>query len=387
MATGNQKLIGAGFREWKRFLTVVFFIAGNAIGASVLGLPIAMREAGFIPACTVCLFMSLVMAWAELLLARMFMESGSSDLPGMFKSKLGHAGGVVFNCCYFILFFCLLVAYWTGTRAILNAFSLGSWSLWATIFAVGCCLCLGFRVAGPLNTLLTTCMALAFLYLGWETFATAGGNFLGAMNFRAATAALPIVVCSYCFHGAIPLICRQLNCDRKMIDAAIITGVVLPLMFNIAILFIGFRVLSPQELAEGAANGWPLFVALENKLSSRVFFVTGNLFSIFAILSSLVGVTTTMKGALADAINVGNKMLFPLEFAVILLLPLAIAILCPQIFIGTLEFSGGILSNLMVGILPALALIRGRIMDWKRSILLAIFLWIFGLEIIKLFTN
>ncbi|MDR1432805.1 MAG: hypothetical protein LBI61_00480 [Puniceicoccales bacterium] len=387
MKTRNEKLTAGSFGQWRRFLVVVLFVAGNAIGASVLGLPIVMRSAGFVPACAACLLMSLVMAYAELLLARLFMESGASDLPGMFKTKLGPLGAALFNCSYFVLFFCLLVAYWAGTRAIFGAFSLGNAALWLTICAIACCLIFDFRAAGPINTLLTVGLLLSFACLGLKTFACHGGNLMETINFRAAAAALPIVICSYCFHGAIPLICHQLNCDRKMIGAAVICGIFFPLMFNLCILFVGFRVLSASDLAEGAANGWPLFVALANKLSAKSFFLLGNLFSIFAILSSLVGVTTTMKGAVADICGSRKKTSAFIEFAVILLLPLSVAIYCPKIFISTLEFSGGILSNLMVGILPLAALIRAKAMNWKYALLLALFVNIFCLELAKLIAH
>ncbi|MDR1401839.1 MAG: hypothetical protein LBI81_02695 [Puniceicoccales bacterium] len=385
MKTRSEKSNLEEGNRWGNFPVIVLFVAGNAIGASVLGLPVVMRNAGFVPACVACVLMSFVMACAQMLLARMFMESGSRDLPGMFRAKLGPWGGALFNGCYFVLFFCLLVAYWTGTRAVFNALSLGSGAFGLAIFVIACCLAFGFRIAGPVNTLLTACLFLSFLCLGLKTFTSIGRNLTEAMNFRAATAALSIIVCSYCFHGAIPLICRQLNYDKKMVNAAVICGILLPLLVNICILFIGFRVLSAKELAEGAANGWPLFVALGNKLSTKSFFVLGNLFSIFAIFSSLVGVTTTMKGAVADICGGHKKISTMVEFIAILLLPLAIAIYCPGIFISALEFSGGILSNLMVGILPLAALIRARALNWKYAILLAIFLWIFGLELAKLF--
>jgi tyrosine-specific transport protein len=367
----------------KKLLAVVLFIAGNAIGASVLGLPIVMRAAGFIPACVACALMSIVMAGAQLLMAQIFIDSGANDLPGMFRSKLGPWGTAIFNLSYFTLFFCLLVAYWSGTRAILGIFPLSNVTFLASLCGVACCLMAGFKVAGPANTCLTYCIVISFLCLAARTFASSGGNLTETMEFGAAISALPIVVCSYCFHGAIPLICQQLGGDGKMIKKAVILGVLFPLIFNVSILFIGFRVLTSQDLAEGAKNGWPVFVALANKFSSQSFVTIGNLFSIFAILSSLIGVTTTVRGAMRD-VCANCKISWIVEFAAILLMPLAVAFFCPGIFIKILEFSGGILSNLMVGILPIAVLIRERRMNWKHSLLFTVFLCIFLMEGAKL---
>jgi hypothetical protein len=61
-----------------------------------------------------------------------------------------------------------------------------------------------------------------------------------------------------------------------------------------------------------------------------------------------------------------------------------VAYLCPKIFLKALDFSGGILSNLMVGILPIAVLIRERKLNFQYFALLLIFLWIFILELIRL---
>jgi tyrosine-specific transport protein len=290
----------------------------------------------------------------------------------------------LFNASYFLLFFCLLVAYWNGTAAILGKFPFGHQLFPLIIFLSICCLLFGFRVAGPVNTLLTACMAVSFLCLGAETFSAGGIALMERMNFAAVAASLPIVVCSYCFHGAIPTICRQLEYDKKMINWAVICGILFPLAFNLGVLFIGFRALTAQDLAIGAQNGWPVFVALAGKLSSRRIAVIGNAFSLFAILSSLVGVTTTMKGAIREICGNRQKAVPVIEFAVILLLPLFVSTVCPGIFLRTLEFSGGILSNLMVGILPIIVLIREGRMGRGYGALLLVFLLIFALELSNL---
>ncbi|MDR1595765.1 MAG: hypothetical protein LBR91_02470 [Puniceicoccales bacterium] len=380
MKTQNKKSDHGSCSPWKKFTMVVLFVAGNAIGASVLGLPVVMHAAGFIPACIVCILMSVVMAAAELLMVRIFIESGADDLCGMFRAKLGPLGANLFAFSYFALFFCLLVAYWSGTRDILRTFPRFNTTFPLLILLSGCCILFGFKVAGPANTFLTTCMFVTFLCLGLKTFTCEGGNLTKTVNFGATTAALSIVICSYCFHGAIPMVCRQLDFNRRIINWAVICGVLFPLMFNIGILFVSFRVLTAQDLAVGAANECPVFVVLDNKLLSKEFSTIGNLFSIFAILSSLIGVTTTMKGAIGEICS-GRKVTSAVAgFTIVLLLPLAIALSCPGMFLKALRFSGGILSNFMVEILPIAVLIKEKKINLKYCALLLIFLWIFCLE-------
>jgi tyrosine-specific transport protein len=368
-----------------RLLAVIIFIAGNAIGASVLGLPVVVRSAGFVPACVACVAMCAVMVSAQLLMVKLFIESGANDLPGMFRNRLGARVAAIFNFSYFTLFFCLLVAYWAGSRTVLSIFPSGCVVFSLTILTIACCLVFGFRAASAVNSLLTVCMGLVFLCLCAKTLAWNGIKLADTINFKAALSALPIVILSYCFHGAIPLICQQLNRDMRAVKIAVVFGALCPLIFNISILFVAFRLLTPNDLALGEANGWPVFVALANKFSSNVFHALGNLFSIFAILSSLVGVTITTSGAVRDVCPARWKTLSrTVEFFVVLLLPLAVAMSHPRIFIRILEFAGGILSNLMVGILPIAALIRVKRANWKHAALLVIFAYILCLELSKL---
>jgi tyrosine-specific transport protein len=298
----------------------------------------------------------------------------------MFREKLGRGGSSLFNASYFVLFFCLLVAYFVGIRAIYGIFRFGSAIFWLSVCGMGLCLAFGFKVAAKVNACLTYTMFALFLFLAAKTIASPGMPLTETMNFGAAIFALPVVICSYCFHGAIPLICQQLDGNWRCVRKAIVLGALFPMLFNLSILLIGFRVLTPGDLAEGAKNGWPVFVAMAHRFSSHAFIDIGNLFSIFAILSSLVGVTTTMRGAVRDVCGNRGKPVPVVEFAVILFMPVMVALHWPKIFIKALEFSGGILSNFMVGILPIVVLIKERRLNWKDGVLLAVFLCIFCIE-------
>ncbi|MDR2737934.1 MAG: hypothetical protein LBB18_03280 [Puniceicoccales bacterium] len=371
----------------KKILTVAFFVAGTAIGASVLGLPIDMRLAGFIPSVLVCIVMGVVMGSSQLLMALSFLDSNANDLPGMVAEKLGKFGGKLFTSTLTVLIFCLLVAFWIGAYRTLGVFPLRSVTMIASIICAAICLGYGFKIAGPVNTVLTSCMALSFICLTFRTIAGGNMNLLDLVNFKAAAIAMPIVMCSYGFFPVIPLACRYLDNDRKAIKKAVIFGATLPIIFNITTLAISFSVLTQQELAEGAANGWPVFVVLKNKLGSEALIVLGNLFSIFAILSSLFGVTTSMRGAFFDVCKGHGILTRFVEFVAILVIPLSAAISRPRIFIKILEFAGGILVNVLAGIIPVMVFAKGKSFNWKYVLLFGIFGYVFYMELINLFSH
>jgi tyrosine-specific transport protein len=325
------------------------------------------------------------MASTQWLMARLFIDVRADDLPSMFSARLGPKWAKLFNSTYLVLFFCLLVAYWSGTRATFGIFKYQNLAFSLTIVAVVLCLKFGFKVAGPVSSFLTICMSIFFVCLVLCAIGGEGEGLLRPMNFGKITGTLPIVICSYGFFCAIPLVCRELNYDRRKVKQAIAMGTTLPLIFNLVVLAIGFRMLTQRELAEGAANGWPLFIALSKKLSMQSFVIIGNLFSIFAILSSLIGVSVAVQGAVRDIIKTKANPLFFAEFAAVLLTPVVVSVRCPGIFIKTLEFSGGILVNFMVCMFPIIVLIKERSMDLWYTALFLISFWIFYIEIGKLF--
>ena len=65
--------------------------------------------------------------------------------------------------------------------------------------------------------------------------------------------------------------------------------------------------------------------------------------------------------------------------------PFFVAMLCPGIFIKILGFAGGILVNILVGLLPIIVFVKNRIANWKHMLLLAIFASTFCVELVKLF--
>jgi amino acid permease len=87
----------------------------------------------------------------------------------------------------------------------------------------------------------------------------------------------------------------------------------------------------------------------------------GQIFSFFAIITSLIGVSLTMGNALQDCFSGKLVRIFPIIITVGL--PFVISIHNPSIFIRTLEFAGGICLNIIAGILPLI----GKIKNGKSS--------------------
>jgi amino acid permease len=115
-----------------------------------------------------------------------------------------------------------------------------------------------------------------------------------------------------------------------------------------------------EELRGGFARGLPVFALLCEKEGMQLCAQWGQIFSFFAIITSLIAVSLTTGNALQDCFSGKLVRIFPIIITVGL--PFAISVYNPSIFIRTLELAGGIFLNIIAGILPLIAKIkRGKV--------------------------
>jgi len=102
------------------------------------------------------------------------------------------------------------------------------------------------------------------------------------------------------------MVCEQLGHDARSINRALLCGTLFPLVFNIVILTVAFRLFSVDELSEAAKLELPVFVLLKKHFNSNFFVYAGRCCSLFAIFTSLLAVSMAMHGALRDVFR-GKK--------------------------------------------------------------------------------
>ncbi|MDR3317661.1 MAG: hypothetical protein LBS71_02550 [Puniceicoccales bacterium] len=362
----------------KKLLQIVLFIAGNAIGAGVLGLPVALGGAGLWPSLAAMVLLYAAMLYTGHILADFVIKTQAFDLPSLFQKTLGNLGLITFSIAYFTLFFCLLVAYWTGLGSIFAKVTFPCRECLVLFIAI--LLFRGFRSIGPLNVLLTGSLMLAFGVLIVLIFQIKSEVLTRIGDLSVLNRSLAVILCSYGFHGAVPFVCRQLDFDRQSIGRAITWGTLFPFLFNVIILLVSFRALSSEELRAGLAQGLPIFSILSQKGGMQLCALWGQIFSFFAIITSLIGVSVTVGNALQDCFS--EKAMKLSIIAITVFLPFAISVYNPSIFIRTLELSGGIFLNIIAGILPLMAKIKEKENCFWNALLLIGFLYVFVTTII-----
>ncbi|MDR1432739.1 MAG: hypothetical protein LBI61_00115 [Puniceicoccales bacterium] len=378
---GEKFKNGAAVNAHKKhyFWDSVFLIAGMAIGASVLGLPVSLRSCGYWPALAGTLLVYLCTLASGVLLAQLFVANHDSDLPTLFRRHLGRSGAALFNASYFTLAFCLLVAYWSCLNGIFRSGAL-------VVVVVGILLYLGlrhgFELLGEINGALTIVLIFSFAVLTISAFMGERVPAACLANWSELPMGLPIILCSFGYHQVVPIVCERLDYDSGRIKRALIVGTAIPLVFNATILTIGFRLFTALELAEAAKLGIPVFVLLKNRFGSDLFLYAGRLFSFCAIGTSMLGISMAMKGALRDIFK-SNKILWQLV-EVMIVLPLVPAIFKPQLFFIILDVAGGIFGNLIAGLLPVMPFLFPQRFRLRHLLLWSVFAAIFAVTCIKL---
>jgi tyrosine-specific transport protein len=347
---------------------IILFIAGNAIGTSILELPVALGSAGFWPSLIAISILYGAMLYTGQILADFAVKTRSFNLPSLFRKMLDKPGLAIFYMAYFTLFFCLLVTYWIRLRALISPY----------------CECLppviilllfqGFRFIGPLNALLTAGLIAAFAVLIFFMLKTGNRIPMEKMSsLEGLNHSLSIILCSYGFHGTVPFLCRELNLNKKLIKKAIITGTLFPFIFNVIILLGSFRVFSAEELQR--ESKLPIFTLLCGMEGMHWCTQWGQIFSFLAIITSLIGISLTFGNALQDYFSEKSMKIFPLIVTVGL--PFVFSICTPSIFIRILEFTEGILLNIITGILPLAMKIKVGTGHPLDCLLLVGFLYVF----------
>jgi tyrosine-specific transport protein len=182
------------------------FITRNAIGADVLGLTVVLGGAELGTSLLAIFVIYVAMLYTGRVLADYVIETSSFDLPSLFRKTLGKPNVIPFCMAYFTLFFCLLVAYWTGLVSIFAS----------VIFPCRECLVIfviillfhRFCSIGPLHVLLTGGFIVVFGVLIFLMLQVKSEGLTGVGDCGILSHSLVVSLCSYGFHGAVPCVCR-----------------------------------------------------------------------------------------------------------------------------------------------------------------------------------
>ncbi|PLX29683.1 MAG: hypothetical protein C0582_03925 [Alphaproteobacteria bacterium] len=336
---------------WNKYIGTILIVAGTTIGASMLALPLKTAEIGLprglIFMAVAWLFM---LANAYIILKAMKPHPEHATFHTLVVDGFGRPGAVVMAIAMLWLFYALLAAYASGASQLLHQFTgypakgigmlifagFGGVILWHTgftdyanrlLFLVK--LAVFVVVAVPLIQMIE---ARAFL-------ASFDRPLTGLQGVGQSVAVLLLYIASFGFHGSIPSLITYNNGQGAALRKAFFWGTFL------SVVLYCFWIALCLELTKSepaALRDMATMIKFLGQKTGIIWIEIGlNLFALFAVLTSFIGVGLGLSDYFRDMLKTDQRAAPSLLVgACTFVPPMAVMLYDDQLFVQALEFAG-----------------------------------------------
>ena len=351
-----------------------FIVAGTALGAGMLAMPVATAGVGFWAAMAMLFGLWLVMSYTALLLVEVYQfNDADMGLGTLAHSYLGPVGQWLARLAMPFLMYSLVAAYLVGGGDIITVsvnkvlgIELAGW-LGVSAFALvgGAVVCLGTGSVDRVNRLLFAIKVVFLALMLILLLPHVEQVNLLTMPVRQALvlSALPVVFTSFGFHGSVPSIVSYMRGDTRKLRLIFIAGSAIPLMVYLLWQLATLGSIATDTflgvLAERSGiNG--LLGAIQTVAQTGRVETAVRMFAGLALATSFLGVALGLFDFLADTFHRQNTVKGRLQTGLLTFLPpLFFALFYPNGFIFALGFAAIALAVLSL-ILPPLLVRRTR---------------------------
>ncbi|OGN62009.1 MAG: hypothetical protein A3F40_00320 [Chlamydiae bacterium RIFCSPHIGHO2_12_FULL_27_8] len=353
----------------KKLISATLLIAGTSIGAGMLGIPLVTASSGFIPSLILTFVVWLFMYATGLLFleATLWMHDGANVLS-MTNKFYKRKGKILAGITFVFLYYCLMVAYFSGGAPLLSFFlefflnikisSFVSILAFGVIF--GTIVGFGIKLVDRVNYILMIGLILSYFILFFAGAKHIEFSRLKNENWANIFYAVPILFSAFGYHNVIPSLTFHFHRNVKLMRYAIFFGSFIPFLIYILWQYLILGSVSPDVLNSSLKTGSPYDTLKAVSNVSWISYVA-RFFGFFAIITSMLGVSFSVVDFLGDGLNfkrVGKDRVFLCLLTFVP--PLILTLLDPSIFIIALGVAGGFGEAILNGVLPALLVWKGR---------------------------
>ncbi|BAE80998.1 tyrosine transport [Chlamydia felis Fe/C-56] len=347
-------------------------IAGTAIGAGVLAVPILTAHAGFLPTTllyTLSWLFSMGSGMCLLEIMTWFKDKQQINMLSMAQYTLGDVGKICMWLVYLFLFYSLLIAYFCeGGNILFRIFGCQGLDIpWIRhvaplAFAILICpaLMMGTKIVDYCNRVCVVGIAIAFAAFCILGVLSLKPELLLRASWMQSVNGLPILFLSFGFQSVVPSLYYYMNRNVKDVKKAIVIGSFVPLILYLIWEGLVLGVVPLDFLMKAKENGYTAVEAMKNSLQCSLFYVAGEFFGFFALVSSFLGVALGVTDFLADACRWNKQKHKFAIFFLTVMVPLALSMCYPEIVLKCLNYAGGVGSALIIGVFPVLMVWKGR---------------------------
>lgn len=353
-----------------KLLGGMLLIAGTALGAGMLAIPMVLAQFGVLWGSLLMVVIWLGTTYAALLLLEATLRSGGGiGMNSIAQKTLGKSGQVITNALLYCLVTCLMIAYIVSAGDLLQQLLTGlGWSLSLIQSQLIFTLCIGAFVAqgtasvDKLNRVLFFAMLMALLVTLFYLLPN-----VDIINFKQQNSASKVDLIKYSavlftsfgFMVVVPSVVKyNLDATHKQLRNMVVIGSTLPLVCYLLWLVAVVGNLPAQQLVS-FANVSELIAALSQHYANLGIVLS--LFTGLALVTSFLGVAMSLFDQNRDLFK-SNKLV---TFLVTFMLPLLGAILAKEQFIGVLGYAGIILVFLAIFI-PMAMVLKVRSDDFEQ---------------------
>lgn len=358
----------------RRLIGGILLVSGTTIGAAMLALPVVTGLAGFFPSLILFLVYWVLLTYSAFLMLEVALWSHEgTNLTTMARMTLGRPGEMISWTVYLFLLYALTTAYLAGSSRIVLDF-LGFCcgkpvSTWIgplpLLLIFGFFVYKGTRFVDYANRFLMLGLTAIYIILivllaphvEWEKINYVDWKYLLIGNSIIAT--------SFGFHIIIPTLATYLKRNVSQLKKVLVIGSMIPLFIYLIWELLSLGVL-PLYGSHGIIHGYLHDEngahLLAETMSNSSIDLFAPLFAFFAIVTSFLGVSLSLRDFLADGLKIkkttgsGGIILYLLTF----LPTLIVLYMNPYLFLSALEFAGAFGVMILLCIFPALMVWRGR---------------------------
>lgn len=352
-----------------------YTFSATIIGAGILALPVAAAQSGFLPLLAILILVAVISIFSALYIAEAVLgtdttlcPAGSAHLPSLALEYLGRWGLGAMLLGTGIYIYGALIGYLTAGGQLIFVLSDGAVPIWAGI-------CVYFGITAVIiycGLILVSYIESYLFYVMLVLLASVIGLALSRIRIALLLQAdwlstldvFGVVLFAYVGHSVIPSIINSLA-RKTDITRVVFWGIAIPfLLYAVwSLVVIGIvPAFAPTGYSlESARNaGQPATIPLGFILGSNVILL-GNIFAVISTMTSYIGFGLSLQDEYTNVAATYQKRVRSLLVTTLVVVPpLGIALINPDIFVTALGIAGVYGGGLFVGILPVLIVIRLR---------------------------
>lgn len=359
----NSKMLGS-----------IAIVAGTAIGAGMLALPLATAALGMVPAILLMVVIWGLSAYTSLLMLEINLRSGVGDNVHAITGKLlGKKGQMVQGASFLSLLFALTAAYLTGGSSLLvlkakNMFDLVLDNQLAVVLftlVLGGFAALGVawvdKASRFLFSLMILLLIVVVLFLLPEVSISSMATSAVAESMTSSwMAAIPVVFTSFGFHVCIATLVRYLDGNAVSLRKVLLIGSTIPLACYIFWLLVTLGTVGGNEVSSFNGSLPALISALQEIAHTPWISKCISLFADLALITSFLGVTLSLYDFVAELTRAKKTFLGRAQTWLLTFVPpLLCALYVPEGFVAVLGFAAVPLV-VMIIFLPIVMALRQR---------------------------